>query len=161
MEGERARRATARPARLVDLLDYAPGAVVSRVLAKASGGSVTLFAFEAGQELSEHAAPFDALVDVFDGEVELTIGGKPVMARSGETVLKAAGIHPVEQVLLDRARRGRHDLHPGGIAPQHSGRTTYARGRWRLPIVHSKPAGEHPCGAFGRRRNLALSQDVS
>jgi quercetin dioxygenase-like cupin family protein len=82
----------ARPVRLAELLDYAPGAVVSRVLAKASGGSVTLFAFEVGQELSEHTAPFDALVEVLDGEVELVIGGAPVPARAGETVLMPAGV---------------------------------------------------------------------
>ncbi len=51
----------AAPVRLAALLDYAPGAVVSRALVKAGGGSVTLFAFELGQELSEHTAPFDAL----------------------------------------------------------------------------------------------------
>lgn len=82
----------ARPVRLAELLDYAPGAVVSRALAKASGGSVTLFAFEAGQELSEHTAPFDAIVEVLDGEVDLTIGGEPVAARAGETVLMPAGV---------------------------------------------------------------------
>lgn len=82
----------AQPVRLVELLDYAPGAVVSRALAKASGGSVTLFAFEAGQELSEHTAPFDAIVEVLDGEVALTIGGAPVAARAGETVLMPAGV---------------------------------------------------------------------
>ena len=82
----------AHPVRLVELLDDAPGAVVSRALAKASGGSVTLFAFEAGQELSEHAAPLDALVEVLDGEVELTIGGAPVVARAGETVLMLAHV---------------------------------------------------------------------
>ncbi len=82
----------AQPVRLAALLDYAPGAVVSRALVKASGGSVTLFAFEAGQELSEHTAPFDALVEVLDGEVELTIGGAPVVARAGETVLMPAHV---------------------------------------------------------------------
>jgi quercetin dioxygenase-like cupin family protein len=82
----------AQPVRLAALLDYAPGAVVSRALAKASGGSVTLFAFEAGQELSEHTAPFDAIVEVLDGEVELTIGGAPVVARAGETVLMPADV---------------------------------------------------------------------
>ena len=82
----------AQPVRLAELLDYAPGAVVSRALVKASGGSVTLFAFEAGQELSEHIAPFDALVEVLDGEVELTIGGSPVVARAGETVLMPAHV---------------------------------------------------------------------
>jgi quercetin dioxygenase-like cupin family protein len=82
----------AQPVRLATLLDYAPGAVVSRVLAKTSGGSVTLFSFEAGQELSEHTAPFDALVEVLDGEVELVIGGAPVLARVGETVLMPADV---------------------------------------------------------------------
>ena len=82
----------AHPVRLAELLDYAPGAVVSRALAKASGGSVTLFAFEAGQELSEHTAPFDALVEVLDGEVELVIGGETVLAHAGETVLMPANV---------------------------------------------------------------------
>jgi quercetin dioxygenase-like cupin family protein len=87
----------AQPVRLAELLDYTPGAVVSRVLAKASGGSVTLFAFDAGQELSEHAAPFDALVEVLAGEVQLVIGGEPVMARAGETVLMPANVpHAVQ-----------------------------------------------------------------
>ncbi len=82
----------AQPVRLSGLLDYAPGAVVSRVLAKATGGSVTLFSFDAGQELSEHTAPFDALVEVLDGEVELVIGGRSVVARTGETVLMPANV---------------------------------------------------------------------
>jgi quercetin dioxygenase-like cupin family protein len=82
----------AQPVRLTELLDYAPGAVVSRVIARSTGGSATLFAFEVGQELSEHTAPFDALVEVLDGEVELTIGGAPVPARAGETVLMPANV---------------------------------------------------------------------
>ena len=82
----------AAPQRLAAALDYVAGAVVSRTLVKAGGGSVTLFAFEAGQELSEHTAPFDALVQVLDGEVALTIGGAPLKARAGETVLMPAGV---------------------------------------------------------------------
>jgi quercetin dioxygenase-like cupin family protein len=82
----------AQPVRLAALLDYAPGAVVSRALAKANGGSVTLFSFDTGQELSEHTAPFDALVEVLDGEVELVIGGQTVAARAGETVLMPANV---------------------------------------------------------------------
>jgi len=82
----------AQAVRLETLLDYAPGGVVSRVLTKASGGSVTLFAFEAGQELSEHTAPFHALVQVLHGEVELVIGGEPVVARTGEAVLMPAHV---------------------------------------------------------------------
>jgi quercetin dioxygenase-like cupin family protein len=82
----------ARPARLDQELAYQAGAVVSRTLAKTRGGSFTLFAFDAGQELSEHTAPFDAFVQVLDGEVELVIGGESVPARAGETVLMPAGI---------------------------------------------------------------------
>jgi quercetin dioxygenase-like cupin family protein len=88
-----------RPVRLVDEVAYAPGSVVSRTLAKAKGGTLTLFAFDDGQELSEHTAPFDAFVTVLDGETELTIGGAPVRARAGETVLMPAGVpHAVKAV---------------------------------------------------------------
>ena len=82
----------ATPTVLPKELAYVPGGVVSRTLAKAKGGSLTLFAFDAGQELSEHTAPFDAFVQVLDGTVELTIGGEPVVAREGETVRMPAGI---------------------------------------------------------------------
>jgi quercetin dioxygenase-like cupin family protein len=78
--------------RLADLVDYADGSVVSRTLAKTKGGTVTLFAFDAGQGLSEHSAPFDALVQVLDGRVELIIGGEAVMAEAGESVLMPADI---------------------------------------------------------------------
>ena len=71
---------------------YVPGSIVSRTLAKARGGSLTLFAFDVGQELSEHTAPFDAFVQVLDGAVELTIGGERVVASAGETVRMPAGI---------------------------------------------------------------------
>ena len=82
----------ARPAKLEQELAYQPGATVSRTIARARGGSMTLFAFDAGQELSEHTAPFDAFVQVLDGAVELTIGGEKVVARRGETVRMPAGI---------------------------------------------------------------------
>ena len=82
----------ARAVRLEAEIGYAPGSVVSRAIAKARGGSLTLFAFDAGEELSEHTAPFDAFVQVLDGEVELTIGGETVIARAGETVRMPAGL---------------------------------------------------------------------
>jgi quercetin dioxygenase-like cupin family protein len=82
----------AQPVLLGRELDYVPGAVVSRTLAKARGGTITLFAFDAGQELSEHTAPFDAFVQVLDGAVELVIGGEPVVASAGETVRMPAGV---------------------------------------------------------------------
>jgi quercetin dioxygenase-like cupin family protein len=82
----------ARALRLEGELDYVPGATVSRILTKSRAGSLTLFAFDAGQELSEHTAPFDAVVAVLDGEVELVIGGETVPARAGETVLMPANV---------------------------------------------------------------------
>ncbi len=78
--------------RLDTELEYVSGSIVSRTIARNKGGSLTLFAFDAGQDLSEHTAPFDALVQVLDGSVELTIGGTPVVARAGETVLMPAGV---------------------------------------------------------------------
>jgi quercetin dioxygenase-like cupin family protein len=84
--------APATPVRLADLLDYAPGAVVSRTLAKSEAGTLTVFAFDAGEELSEHTAPFDAYVQNLDGAVELRIGGQPVHPAVGETVLMPANI---------------------------------------------------------------------
>jgi quercetin dioxygenase-like cupin family protein len=78
--------------RLETLVDYAAGAVVSRTLAKNTAGTLTLFAFDEGQGLSEHSAPFDAWVQVLDGTVELLIGGQKVMASIGETVLMPANI---------------------------------------------------------------------
>ncbi len=77
---------------LADLANYQEGAIVSRTLVKANGGTVTLFAFDQGQALSEHTAPFDALVQVLDGEVELVIGGKSVVAAAGNAVLMPANV---------------------------------------------------------------------
>ena len=89
----------AKPTVLEQEVAYQPGAVVSRTIAKARGGSVTLFAFDARQELSEHTAPFDAFVQVLDGTVELTIGGEKVVARAGQTVRMPAAIpHAVRAV---------------------------------------------------------------
>lgn len=78
--------------RLDELLGYVAGSVVSRTLVKNNGGTVTLFSFDAGQELSEHSAPFDAMVQVLDGEVELVIGGENVTAHAGDTVMMPANV---------------------------------------------------------------------
>ena len=75
-----------------DLVDYADGSVVSRTVAKNDAGTITLFAFDAGQELSEHSTPFDAFVHVLDGEAELVIGGEPVKARAGDLVVMPADV---------------------------------------------------------------------
>lgn len=75
---------------LGELVAYQPGAVVSRTLVKRPTGTVTLFAFDTGQELSEHTAPFDALVEILDGEAEITISGQRIRARAGQAVLMPA-----------------------------------------------------------------------
>lgn len=75
---------------IAGLVKYQTGAIVSRTLIKKSTGTVTLFAFDAGQELSEHTAPFDALVHVLDGETEITISGKPLRLTAGQMVVMPA-----------------------------------------------------------------------
>lgn len=82
----------ATPYRLADLVAYAPGSVVSRTIHKSKAGTITLFAFAAGQELSEHSAPFEAWLQVLDGKVKAIIGGKVVRAAAGEIVLLPANI---------------------------------------------------------------------
>ncbi len=82
----------ADPRDLASLVAYQDGAIVSRTLAKTGGGNVTLFAFDAGQALSEHTAPFDALVLAVEGAAELAIGGKPVTVPAGSIALMPAGV---------------------------------------------------------------------
>ena len=75
---------------LAALADYQTGAVVSRQVTKAEGGNVTLFAFDEGQELSEHTAPYDALVQMLDGEAEIKISGNPYLLRAGQGIIMLA-----------------------------------------------------------------------
>ncbi|MEW6092406.1 MAG: cupin domain-containing protein [Chloroflexota bacterium] len=75
---------------LSSLADYQTGAVVSRQITKAEAGNVTLFAFDEGQELSEHSAPYDALVHVLDGEAEIKISGQPFLLKAGEAIVMPA-----------------------------------------------------------------------
>ncbi len=77
-------------ARLSELVDYQPGSIVSREVLSRPTGTVTLFGFDAGQGLSEHTAPFDAMVHVLDGEVEITIAGKKHALKSGEMIVMPA-----------------------------------------------------------------------
>jgi quercetin dioxygenase-like cupin family protein len=89
----------AQAADLAGLIEYQEGSVVSRTLIDKKAGTVTLFAFDAGQGLSEHIAPFDALVYVFDGEAEVTISGKAVQLKAGEvTMLPAGKPHAVKAI---------------------------------------------------------------
>ncbi|NOY75742.1 MAG: cupin domain-containing protein [Kiritimatiellaeota bacterium] len=77
---------------LARLVDYAPGAVVSREIVNKSAGTLTVFAFDAGQGISEHSAPFDAIVQVLDGESDWTIGGEEVKCSTGELLIMPANI---------------------------------------------------------------------
>ncbi|HZY42428.1 MAG TPA: cupin domain-containing protein [Anaerolineae bacterium] len=75
---------------VIDLVAYQDGAVVSRTLVNQKTGTVTLFAFDAGQELSEHTAPYDALVEVLDGETAITIAGQPFDLKAGDLIIMPA-----------------------------------------------------------------------
>ncbi len=75
---------------LQDLIAYQPEAIVSREIIRQRGGSVTAFAFAAGQQLSEHTAPFDALVIIIQGKLEITISGKPHILQAGQIVIMPA-----------------------------------------------------------------------
>jgi quercetin dioxygenase-like cupin family protein len=75
---------------MVNLIEYQKGSVVSRTLIDKKVGTVTLFSFDKGEGLSEHTAPFDALVYVVDGEAEVTIAGKPAVVKAGEMVVMPA-----------------------------------------------------------------------
>jgi quercetin dioxygenase-like cupin family protein len=75
---------------MADLVAYNEGSVVSRQITKAEAGNVTLFAFDKDQELSEHTAPFDALVHVLDGEAEIKISGVPFHLKSGDAIIMPA-----------------------------------------------------------------------
>jgi quercetin dioxygenase-like cupin family protein len=79
-----------QPMQLSDLVNYQAGSVVSRTLINEKSGTVTLFAFDEGQGLSEHTAPFDALVHVLEGEAEVTISGEPLRLRQGDMVIMPA-----------------------------------------------------------------------
>ncbi len=77
---------------IAQMVQYAQGSIVSRTIADSEAGTITLFAFDAGQGLSEHSAPFDAFVQIVDGQAELIIGGKSVTAQAGELVVMPADI---------------------------------------------------------------------
>ncbi len=74
----------------VDMAGYQDGAVVSRQITKTEGGNVTLFAFDQDQGLSEHTAPFDALVQILEGEALVTISGQPFELKSGDAIIMPA-----------------------------------------------------------------------
>ena len=80
----------AQVGQVTELVTYQDGAIVSREIVKKPAGTVTVFAFDEGQGLSEHTAPFDALVQVLEGEAEITISGKPHRLQGGGLILMPA-----------------------------------------------------------------------
>ena len=80
----------AQAIKVVDLVDYQEGSVVSRTIIDKKTGTLTLFAFGEGQGLSEHTAPFDALVYLLDGEAEVTISGKSTNLKEGQMIIMPA-----------------------------------------------------------------------
>lgn len=83
-------RIRGQTAKLTDLVGYQDGSVVSHQIVNRKAGTVTLFAFDEGEGLSEHTTPFDALVQLLDGEAEITIAGKPFNVKEGEAIIMPA-----------------------------------------------------------------------
>jgi quercetin dioxygenase-like cupin family protein len=94
-----ANKLVAQAVNLTGLIEYQVGSVVSRTIIDKKAGTVTLFAFDEGQGLSEHTAPYDALVYILDGEADITISGKPVRLKKGElTIMPADEPHALTAV---------------------------------------------------------------
>jgi quercetin dioxygenase-like cupin family protein len=90
MEQKGPKKLVGQAVRLLNLADYQEGSVVSRTIIDKKAGTVTLFAFVEGQGLSEHTAPFDALVYLLEGEAEIVISGEPIRVKGGEMVIMPA-----------------------------------------------------------------------
>lgn len=82
----------AQPVVIKEAIEYASDSVVSKMLIKKETGNLTLFAFDKGQSLSEHTAPFDAAVQILDGNAEIIIGGKSYILSAGEFIIMPADI---------------------------------------------------------------------
>ena len=94
-----ANKLVAQAVNLTGLIEYQAGSVVSRTIIDKKAGTVTLFAFDEGQGLSEHTAPYDALVYILDGEADITLSGKPVRLKKGElTIMPADEPHALTAV---------------------------------------------------------------
>ncbi|APG27447.1 cupin [Syntrophotalea acetylenivorans] len=89
----------ATPTELAAMIDYQEGSVVSRTLQQDEVGTLTVFSFDQGQGLSEHTSPFNAYVQILDGQAEITIGGKSVIVQTGQLILMPGGIpHQLDAV---------------------------------------------------------------
>ncbi len=81
-----------KPFAIKNTINYAEGAIVSKTIIKKPAGTITLFAFDVGEELSEHATPYDALIQVYDGEAQITIGGIPHTVSESQSIIMPANI---------------------------------------------------------------------
>ena len=77
---------------LLQQIEYSKGGIISKQILKNQAGNVTLFSFDEGQGLSEHTAPFDALVQIIDGKAEITIGGTPHQVKAGQIIILPAQV---------------------------------------------------------------------
>lgn len=82
----------AEPMALASMVEYQEGSIVSRILLQHSTGTLTVFSFDQGQALSEHTVPFNAFIEVLDGEARVIIGGKECDVKAGEIVLMPGGV---------------------------------------------------------------------
>lgn len=91
------RVAPGEPLSLAAMVDYQEGSIVSRILLQDKTGTLTVFAFDAGQALSEHTVPYNAFIQVLDGVARVTVGGRPADVAAGEIILMPGGVpHEVE-----------------------------------------------------------------
>ena len=91
------------PFHLADYVDYAEGSIVSKILLKKDIGNITLFSFDAGQGLSEHTAPFDAVVQILDGRAQITIGSETHEVRGGEMIIISPALRIIRPFSQARA----------------------------------------------------------
>lgn len=84
---------------LEEMVEYSSGGVISKQVLKNQSGNITLFSFDKGQGLTEHTASFDAIVQVLDGEAQITIGGNPNLVQKGESIIMPANVsHALQAV---------------------------------------------------------------
>jgi len=96
---EKTKTLAAQASNVAEIIDYQEGSVVSRTIIDKKAGTVTLFAFDENQRLSEHTAPYDALVYLLEGEAEVVISGKPIRLKTGEiTIMPANEPHALTAV---------------------------------------------------------------
>ena len=77
---------------LADEIEYAPGSVVSKIIYKTDHTILTMFSMDEGQSIAEHLTPFEAMVQILDGEAEIIIGGKTTVVKTGETIIMPANV---------------------------------------------------------------------